>query len=129
MTAERCLRFVPSRVEGLSDVTEVAIYPDRLELQSAGRWVVYPFMAMARWPEPAWLWRFLYRVGWRPHCLPVADRDWFQRPPDRFFVFYTSPKLVLYMPDDECYTPREATYFAEVQEILQMGGFGTYDLG
>jgi hypothetical protein len=129
MTTERCLRFVPSRVEGLPEVTEVAVYPDRLELLSDGRWVVYPFAAMVRWLPPAWLWRGLYRLGRRRRCLPVGDRDWFHPPPDRFFAFYTNPKLVLYMPDDECEGPREATYFAEVQEILRAGGFGTFDLG
>lgn len=34
------LRFVPSRVDGLPDVTDVAVFPDRLELLSAGKWVV-----------------------------------------------------------------------------------------
>jgi hypothetical protein len=129
MEAERCLRFVPSRVEGLADVSEVAIFPDRLELKSAGRWVVYPFVAMAKWPQPAWFWRLLYRLGRRPRWLPVADRDWFHPPSERFFAFYTTPKLIVYMPDDECYSPREATYFAEVQEILAAGGFSTFDLG
>ena len=33
---ETCLRFVPSRVEGLPDASEAAIYPDRLELLCAG---------------------------------------------------------------------------------------------
>jgi hypothetical protein len=32
-----CLRFAPSRVEGLADVSEVAVFPDRLELKAGGQ--------------------------------------------------------------------------------------------
>jgi hypothetical protein len=38
--AQDGLRFVPSAVEGLSAVTEVAVLPDRLELLSEDKWVV-----------------------------------------------------------------------------------------
>ena len=82
---EPCLNFVPSRVEGLPDVTEAVVRPDRLELRSAGEWVVRPFDRMARWPRPEPLWRLLARLGWRTRWLPVADRDWFHPPRDRFF--------------------------------------------
>jgi hypothetical protein len=37
------LQFVPSRVDGLQDVSEAVVYPDRLELRSAGQWVVFRF--------------------------------------------------------------------------------------
>src|SRR5580765_6729956 len=101
MTSNQSLRFVPSRVAGLSDVREVAIYPDRLELDSAAEIRVFNFADIARWPRPAWLWRMLSRLGWRPKWLPVADRDWFHPPADRFFVFYTTPQIVLFMPTNE----------------------------
>src|SRR4051812_49178999 len=51
------LWFVPSRVEGLPDVTRVAVYSDRLEVLSAGQWVVFHFEDIAGWPRPAFLWR------------------------------------------------------------------------
>ena len=38
--AEVAIRFVPSRVGGLSDVSEVVVRPDRLELLSGGQWVM-----------------------------------------------------------------------------------------
>ncbi|HTU90541.1 MAG TPA: hypothetical protein VMF69_10740 [Gemmataceae bacterium] len=38
--SETWLRFIPSRVEGLSGVTEVAVFPDRLELLAQGKPVV-----------------------------------------------------------------------------------------
>ncbi len=127
-TEEKCLRFVPSRVEGLPDVTEVAIFPDRLELCSAGRWAAIRFTEIARWPRPAWLWRSLSRFGWRPRCLCVGERDWFHPPRDRFFAFFTTPRIVVYLTDDP-----EAGYvntlFVRVQELMRAGGFTTWDLG
>ena len=57
MLVENCLRFVPSRVDGVRDVVEAAVYPDRLELRCADRLVVYRFDEIAEWPSPAWLWR------------------------------------------------------------------------
>src|SRR5262249_17761217 len=43
-----CLRFVPSRVDGLPDVTEVVVRPDRLELLPAGAWVTVRLADIAR---------------------------------------------------------------------------------
>lgn len=124
------LRFVPSRVEGLPDVTEIAVSPDRLELKSAGEWVVRPFASMVKWPRPAWLWQALFRLGWRRRWgLAVADRDWFHRPPDRFFSFYTTPPLVVYMPNDEITEGYAETTFVRIQMVMRSGGFASNDLG
>jgi hypothetical protein len=129
MAAKECLRFVPSRVEGLPDVTEVVVRPDRLELLSAGRWVRFRFARIARWPRPAWLWRALHFLRWRRRRLPVvADRDWFHRPPERFFAFYTQPRLVVYMPFDEPTGPHQS-HFRQAQVVMASGGFHTFDLG
>src|SRR4051794_16061074 len=95
------LRFVPSRVEGLPEVAEVIVYPDRLELLSAGKWVVFRFAEIAHWPRPTWLRKWLSRFGWRPGWLPVADRDWFHPPRDRYFTFYTEPQITVFLPDEE----------------------------
>lgn len=128
-SSPECVRFIPSRVEGLSDVTEAVVFPDRLELKCCERWVVHPFAEIARWPRPAWLWRMLFSVGLRPRWLPVADRDWFYLPPDRYFVFYTSPPLKVYMPTDERSEGYAETSFVRVQQVLAAGGFATFDLG
>src|SRR5262245_35982408 len=122
------LRFAPSRVEGLPDVTEVAVFPDRIELLSGGRWVVFRFWDIARWPRPAWLWRLLARAGWRRHWPMVGDRDWFHRPPDRFFGFFTTPKVVVYMPDERGVGYGQ-TCFHRLQEVVMAGGYATFDLG
>ena len=124
-----CVRFVPSHVEGLPGVTEAAVFPDRLELTTAHGQVRYPFAAMARWPRPAWLWRRLFRLGLRPRWLPVADRDWFHPPPGRFFAFYTTPPVTVFMPADDVPSPYGETCFFRVQQAIHAGGYSTFDLG
>jgi hypothetical protein len=128
MEDKNCIRFVPSGVEGLPDVAEVIVRPDRLEVLSQGHWLCFRLADIARWPRPTWLWRALYRLGWRPRWLPVADRDWFQRPPERFFSFYTKPRLVVRMPVDEP-PERGRSTFLRAQQALWAGGFHTFDLG
>jgi hypothetical protein len=126
---EEGLRLVPSRVEGLPEVTEIVVFPDRLELCSAGEWLSFPFAEMVEWPRPAWFWRLLARLGWRQRFLPVGERDWFHPPADRFFRFFTSPRVVVYMPDEPADTSYGDTCFRRVQDVMFRGGFNTWDLG
>jgi hypothetical protein len=128
-TPDSSIHFVPSRVDGLGDVTAVTVYRDRLEITSAGRVLMLPLVSMAKWPRPAWFWRLLFRVGIRPRWLPVGDRDWFHSPSERFFAFYTDPPLVIYMPIDEPADGYAETYFARIQMAMRAGGFNTFDLG
>jgi hypothetical protein len=125
---EGSLRFVPSRVEGLPDVTEVAVHPDRLELFSAAHRVVIRLWDIAEWPRPPWLWRLLARLGWWPRWLPVGERDWFHAPPQRFIRFFTKPPVVVYMPNEVGVTYLN-TVFRRAQDIMRQGGFATWDLG
>jgi hypothetical protein len=125
-----CLRFVPSDVEGLPAVTEVVVFPDRLELLSDGKWIVIRFLEIARWYRRGLLYRWLAWLGLGVHGYPsVADRDWFHPPSQRFFRFYTKPPITISMPDE----PRETTYaetmFRRVQDVMIAGGFTTFDLG
>jgi hypothetical protein len=106
----------------------VGVFPDRLEIMSDGRRVLIRLADIARWPRPRWLRRRLARVGWRPKWLPVADRDWFHAPPDRFFRFYTDPPVVVYMPVDDPYE-REPSCFLRLQQVIGVNGFATFDLG
>jgi hypothetical protein len=127
---ENGLRFVPSAVEGLPGVTEVAVFPDRLELLSEGKWIVIRFLDIARWYRRGRLYRLLARLGFGVRGQPsVADRDWFHPPPGRFFRFYIEPTITVFMPDE----PRELGYgetmFRRVQDVLRSGGFSTFDLG
>jgi hypothetical protein len=123
------LRFVPSRVEGLADVDEVLVYPDRLELGIRGGRKVVRFADIARWPQPAWLWKRLFAIGIRPRWLPVADRDWCHAPAERFFRFYTDPPLVLCMPASEPANRAEGTCFDQLRVIVHSSGYHTFDLG
>jgi hypothetical protein len=127
---EDSLRFAPSAVEGLPCVTEVAVFPDRLELLSAGKWVAIRFLDIARWHRHGWLYRSLARLGWGIRGYPaVGDRDWFHPPSGRFFRFYTEPPVTVYMPDESRDIGYGHTMFRRVQNVMALGGFGTCDLG
>jgi hypothetical protein len=124
--AQDGLRFVPSAVEGLSTVTEVAAFPDRLELLSEDKWVVIRILDIARWYRHGWLYPPA-RLGLGVRGWPsVAERDWFHPPAGRFF---TRPPLTVYMPDEPPETSYGQTMFRRVQDVLAAGGFGTFDLG
>jgi uncharacterized protein (TIGR02996 family) len=125
--SEDCLRFVPGRVEGLPGVTEVAVYPDRLEFLSAGKWIVFHLADIAEWPQPRWGWRLLARLRWRPRWLPVGERDWCRGPVVRVFRFFTSPQVVVYLPDETA-VEYQKTIFRRVQDVLRRGGFSTWDM-
>jgi hypothetical protein len=128
--AENSLRFVPSAVQGLPTVTEMAVFPDRLELLSAGVLVDIRFLKIARWYRLGWLYRPLARLGLGVRGRPsVADRDWFHPPSERFFRFFTEPPLTVYLPDEPPDTSYGQTMFRRVQSVMAVGGFSTFDLG
>src|SRR5437867_76829 len=105
--AEASLRFVPSAVDGLPSVTEVAVFPDRLELLSEGKWVLIRFLDIARWNRCGWFYRPLARLGWGVRAWPsVGDRDWFHPPSARFFRFFAEPAVTVYLPDE----PSDTSY-------------------
>jgi hypothetical protein len=127
---EHGLRFVPSKVDGLADVTDVAVFPDRLELWSHGERVVIRFMDIARWYRGGWLFHPLARLRLGVWGRPfVADRDWFHPPAGRFFRFYTGPEVTVFMPDEPAELGYAETIFRRVQDVIGLGGFGTCDLG
>ena len=123
------LQFVPSRVEGQPKVTEVAVFSDRLELCSAGKWLSLPFVEMVEWPQPKWFWQLMAWLGWKRRFLAVGERDWFHPPKNRFFRFFSSPPVVVYMPEEPADSSYGNTLFRRVQEIMRRGGFSTWDLG
>lgn len=124
------LDFVPSAVEGLPSVTDVAVFSDRLELLSDNKWTVIRFRNIARWNRYAWLCRPLARLGFPVLGHPsVADRDWFHPPAERFFRFYGAPAVTVYMPDEPEGLKIEETMFRQVQSVIHSGGYCTFDLG
>ena len=127
---ENSLRFVPSAVAGLPAVTEVFVFPDRLELLSEGKRIVIRFLDIARWYRRGWLWYPLARLGCGIHGWPsVADRDWFHPPAGRFFRFYTEPAITVFMPDEPSDIQFGDTIFQRLKAVIAIGGFGTFDLG
>jgi hypothetical protein len=130
MPTEDMLRFVPSAVEGLPGVTEAAVFPDRLELLSEGKWVVIRFREIARWYCGGRLYRPLAWLGLGVRGQPsVADRDWFHSQARRYFRFYTRPVIAVFMPE----VPRDLGYgetmFRRLQNVIGLGGHSTCDLG
>jgi hypothetical protein len=122
------VRFRPSRAEGLPDVREIVVHPDRLEVNTGGSWLTFPFRRMGRRSE-SWVMSLIKRLARRPPWpVLVADRDWFHPPPDRYFLWYTDPPLRTCMPEDEP-VERAASYFYRIQAVLGLGGYATFDLG
>jgi hypothetical protein len=122
------VRFRPSSAEGLPDVREVVVHPDRLEVNTAGSWVTFPFSRIGRRQESrlaSLARRLAGRAPWPP---VVAERDWFHPPPARFFLWFTDPPLRTCMPEDEP-ADHAASHFSRIQAVLAKGGYATYDLG
>jgi hypothetical protein len=116
--AQHAVRFAPSKVEGLPDVDEVAVFPDRLEVRSAGAWQVFPFKDMPEGPSAP---PVLFGLGGaRPR---VADLLYVREPySDSYFRFYTDPPLTVYMPaDGPALSPHSV--FWRVQQVLKRGGY------
>lgn len=127
---EASLRFVPGAVDGLPDVTAAVVFPDRLELLSAGRWTTIVFLDIAQWPWGGRLFRWLARRGFRVRGRPsVGGRDWCQPPARRYFRFQTDPPITVYMPSEAADTGYDDTTFGRVKDVLALGGFTTHDLG
>jgi hypothetical protein len=126
--AHKPVRFTPSHAEGLPDVGEVVVHPDRIEVETEGRWVTFALADIARAQEPRAL-SLLKRMVGKPSWPPlVADRDWFHPARERFFLWYTDPPLKTCMPEDET-RDYDTSYFARIRWVVESGGFATYDLG
>jgi hypothetical protein len=128
-TNEQCLRFVPSRVEGVAAVSEVVVFPDRLELITNGKPVVVRFADIAHWPRLGALWGPLARLGIVRGFACVADRDWFHMPADRYFRFYTEPAITVFMPQEPAALGFATSTFCKVNMLIMSRGYSTMDLG
>ena len=126
---DNSLRFIPGAVEGLPAVTEVAVFPDRMELLTDGRLLVVRFVDIARWDRRGWLYRLRARLGFGVRGQPmIGDRDLFH-PSGRFFRFFTVPPITVFMPDEGPETKYWGSLFRRLQDVIATGGFSTSDLG
>ena len=126
--SKQIVSFAPSRVDGLENVKKVIVYRYKIKLETPEKTFVYRFGRIATWPDPAWLNQIRALLGTPPKWLPVADRDSFHAPPDRFFRFYTKPPIKIFMPINDKNNLEESTYW-KVREILWQGGYNSSDLG
>lgn len=124
------LRFVPTKVKGRPDVTEVIVYPNRLELYSDGQWVTIRFTEIVHWFKYAWFYRLQMRLGFGLRGWPcVADRDWFKPQGERYFRFFSSPPLEIYLPGESDDVDYADSLFYQIQAVISRGRFSTSDLG
>ena len=114
-TGHDVVHFRPSRVEGLADVDEVRVHPDRLELRSGGEWISTAFLSFAPGREAD------------SRRVPIGElhfdkSDYAQS----HFVFYTTPRIAIYMPADGPVAYPDSCFW-RVQEVIGAGGFRLYD--
>src|SRR5687768_6959426 len=115
--------FTPSKVCGLPNVTQVAVYTDRLEVLSGGHWLAFPFKEIAVFQEPRWLIRLKQRLGMLPLRARVADLVYVREPYEQSYIrFFTKPRLTIYMPAGGPALYPES-HFWRVQEVLRRGGY------
>ena len=124
------LTFTPSAVIGLDAVSSVTFHPDFVEFHGPAHTARIDFVSIARWTRFAWFYRLLVRLGLGVRGSPlVGDRDWFHPPSGRYFRFYTSPQITIYLPNESENTSYDQTLFRRIQAVLESGGFSTLDCG
>lgn len=114
---DREIRFRPSRVEGISDVVEVIVHCDRFEVQTTTQLHVFPFLSFAEYREIS------------SGRVPVGELRFSKSHySDSHFLFYTTPRIAIYMPVDGP-TAYPESHFWRIQKILREGGFKLYEDG
>lgn len=114
------IEFVPTKYEGIAGVSKVEVYSDRLVIFTQDGEVELSYSSVARWPKPVFLSKLLTNIWIWPSFLPVADRNWFNTPGKRYFEFYTSPRIKLYVPDTEEMGYSDSI-FCKVREVIENG--------
>jgi hypothetical protein len=109
ISRECFVRFVPSRVEGASDVSEAAVFATRFALKIGDRWQRFEFDSFA---------------GRRR----VVGNISFSRAnyTDSFVRFHTEPSITIYMPVEG---PRAYpdSHFWRLQQVVRGGGYELED--
>jgi len=122
------ITFIPSRVDWTGAVYEVTVWPFRLDVETPDGTQEFSFQRIGKIQESG-IMRFMRWLGGaKPWGMLVADRDWFQAPPDRYFRFYTDPPMTVYMPEDDTLNYEESVFF-RVQAVILAGGYESYDVG
>ena len=125
---ETKVKFTPSRVDGIASVSSVTVLPDSLELETLDGTQQIQFRKIGRRQESLLMHGIKRLCGIEPSAVMVADRNWFRAPQDRYFRFYTDPRLTVYMPSDDSVNYTESVFF-QIQAVVRQGGYATFDLG
>ena len=121
------VRFTPSKVEGLSNVTEIVVYCDRIEFYSTGEPEIIYFQEIAK-PTGSLFLRVINRLFRKQNLLMIGERDWFHDPKDRFFRIFTEPQITFCMPVDDT-SDFGNCCFSRIRDTISNGGYSTWDLG
>ena len=121
------VRFEPSGCDGMDGVSEVAVFPDRLELRASNNVTVVKLSEIVRWRRPIAVRKLLAKAGLRPRYLVVGERDWCRSPRERFVRFYTDPPITIRVPDHEGMDYSES-FIPRIGSVLATGGYCTHDL-
>jgi hypothetical protein len=117
------VRFVPSRVEGVSGVCEVAVFPDRLEVLGERGWVAVSFADFAKGAQKSWLLNRKPKLG-RVGAILYST----QRYGDSHVRFLTDPPITIYMPANGP-TQFPHSVFWQIQRTIRSGRYELIDLG
>ena len=122
---EAHVRFVPAEVEGVTSVSEVVVFPDRLVLERPVGTITYVLRDFAR-PQENLVVRVVKRLfRMKPYPWLVGDREWCT---DRRYVrFFTNPPVKVYTPPDHDMEYGD-TYIAKINAVLDKGGYMTFDM-
>jgi hypothetical protein len=118
---EPSVRFAPSHVKGVSGVTEVAVFPDRLEVRGDLGWVQVPFADFATGGQKRGMFNPCPKRG-------RVARNYFSREryADSHIRFLTDPPISVYMPADGP-THFPDSVFWRIQQTIRSGGYETTD--
>jgi len=122
-TEERGVRFVPSRVDGVSGVREVAVFPDRLEVLGDRGWVAVPFADFAQGAEKRGFFTRNPKLG-RVGAILYSTEKY----ADSHIRFLTDPPITIYMPADGP-TQFPNSVFWRIQRTITAGRYEVIDSG
>ena len=118
--------FIPSRVDGLSDVATVTVNAEQIVFHLPSGDHMHRFSSIGR-PQESRLASLFKRCTFRrPWPQIAADRSWCTDPLKAFFVFYTDPAVTIYMPSDDV-GDYATCCFSRIRSVIHSGQYATFD--
>lgn len=121
-----CVKFIPSKVEGLRNVKSVAIHPQKIEIETESEAICFEFQNLVKLSRPKRFWRLMQKLGL--HSNFYVGEKYFEYPPHkRFFIFHTDPQIKVFMPLDEPENWIKGSY-GKSQFMMKRGGYALMDM-